>query len=563
MSNDQSNEIVNANENNQLNPKRQTYKSYYKDIAKINNKERKIAGTILDEELAENEIVDYLTKTKSEQLTLEGHIDLNRKLTKQDLRDEKDRTRKLINECILTKGFSIRNHQGEKLADFVEKMVAEYAGYSVLEDAFEDPDVDDIFCLAWDKIYVERAGKNVKYEHSFRSPKHYADFVDRMIRRAGKEINVGDSKIVDFEIYGDRGCATSPAVSPKDYSLTLRKHREDHIQLDDLLYGGVLNQEIADFFGLVIDGESNIIYAGITGTGKTTTIRALIDHYVTLNGKRMLVCEDTQELFPKNDHTLELVSCRSDDAKADVSLYKLIVTALRLKPKYIVVGEVRAEEAQAAVEGMETGHSTIFTMHAGKPINAINRLVTKYLMMMPSLGVDVVERIIGSAVDFIAIQDHIPDVGRKVSIITQVKFDDETKRIVLEDLLKYDFEKEDWVWLRRIDEEKCRNLMRRGVKKERVARWKDTGDPEIEKAALAELNETYWKEKEERQKKYQEEHDAKIARKKEERESLSVVSSNKEEQSLVYSREALRQKELEDMQAKLNRMKEKSITGGN
>ena len=302
------------------------YTSYYKDITKINNRERSMNGKILDYNVAEAEIVDYLTEKKVLRMSNDANnLDLSRKLTKEDLREEKKNVEKMVTECILSKGFAVRNYQTpEKLKIFIEEMVAEYAGYSVLEEAFSDPDIDDIFCLGWDKIYVEKSGVNVKYPHTFRNKKHYQDVIDRMIRKAGKEINIGDSKIVDFELYGDRGCATSPAVSPKDYSLTLRKHREDHIQLDDLLYQEVLNEEISDFFGLVIDGEANIIYAGITGTGKTTTIRSLIDYYVTRNGKRMLVCEDTQELFPKNDHTLELVSCRSDDKKSDVPLYKLV-----------------------------------------------------------------------------------------------------------------------------------------------------------------------------------------------------------------------------------------------
>ena len=486
---------------------------YKKEILKISNNNNSKANEVVDYDEAEKIVVDYLSEKKILEMTVnDGAIASNRNLTKQDLREAKERTRKLVSDCILQNNISVRGYGGEKLDEFINDMVSEYSGYSILEDAFNDPDVDDIYCIEWNKIYVERAGKNVKYEKTFRSKEHYKDVVERFIRKAGKEINIGDSKIVDFELYGDRGCATSPAVTPKDYTMTLRKHREDHIMLDDLLYQQVLNEEISEFFGITIDGESNIIYAGITGTGKTTTIRALIDHYVTLNNKRMLVCEDTQELFPKNDHTLELVSCRAEDPKADVPLYKLIITALRLKPKYIVVGEVRAEEAQAAVEGMETGHSTIFTMHAGRPINAINRLVTKYLMMMPSLGVDVVERIIGSAVDFIAIQDHIPDVGRKVSVITEVEFNDDTKRIELRNLLEYDFNQDDWVWKKRIAPEKCRNLMRRGVKKDRVAKWMDTGNPEIEKAALKELNDTYYAEKEERIKRYTKEHEEKMAR---------------------------------------------------
>lgn len=535
--------------------KEKAFVSYKKEIVKIANNNTSKANEVVDYDEAEKMIVDYIAEKKVVEMQVnDGNLGTNRNLTKEDLREGKKRCRKMVSDCILQKNLSVRGYSGDKLDEFINDMVNEYSGYSVLEDAFNDPDVDDIYCIEWNKIYVERKGQNVKYTKTFRSKQHYKDVVERFIRKAGKEINVGDSKIVDFELYGDRGCATSPAVTPKDYTLTLRKHREDHIMLDDLLWQGVLNQEIADFFGLVIDGESNIIYAGITGTGKTTTIRALIDHYVTLNGKRMLVCEDTQELFPKNDHTMELVSCRSDDPKADVPLYKLIITALRLKPKYIIVGEVRAEEAQAAVEGMETGHSTIFTMHAGRPINAINRLVTKYLQMMPSLGVDVVERIIGSAVDFIAIQDHIPEVGRKVSVITEVEFNDETKRIELHNLLEFDFDIEDWKWLRRIAPEKCRNLMRRGVKKARVAKWARTDNLETEEAALKELNETYYNEKASRTEQYNIAHDIKMKQKEEER--LHRIDDTLENNnfSAVMANEISKEKELEDMKLKMNRV---------
>lgn len=524
-----------------------SYTSYKKDIVRINNKERQNIKQIYDYEDAEQLVVDFLTENKI--LNMEAQINeigINRNLTKDDLKKEKEKIRRMVVDCIMQKNITVRGYSGDKIETFINEMVSEYAGYSVLEEAFNDPDVDDIFCLAYNKIYVEKNGRNERYQISFKNKTHYKDVIERFLRKAGKEINVGDSKIVDFELYGDRGCATSPAVTPKDYTMTLRKHREDHIQLDDLLYQEVLNEEISDFFGLTIDGESNLIYAGITGTGKTTTIRSLIDFYVTRNKKRMLVCEDTQELFPKNEHTMEMISCRSDDKKADVPLYKLIITALRLKPKYIIVGEVRAEEAQAAVEAMETGHSTIFTMHAGKPINAIDRLVSKYLMMMPNLSTDVVERIIGEAVDFIAIQDHIPDIGRKVSVITEVTFDSKEKTIKLQDLMRYDFDLEDWIWLKRIDPEKCRNLMRRGCSKERVKAWMDTGNPEIEEQALKELNEKYYKEKEQRKILYEKEHNEKIERKKMERMNNQNNSISKEEKRLLMD-EKLREKELEEM----------------
>lgn len=462
---------------------------------------KKVAGILLDPEEAEKIIVEYISDKRKEQL--ENNEERQVK-TKEDLRQDKQRVRKWVTDCIIGNNLSIRDYQGEKIEDFIEEMVGEYAGYSILEEAFADDDISDIYCIDYKTIFVEKGGNNERYPHQFRSPEHYMNVVQRFIRTNNKEINNGENKIVDFELYGDRGCATCPVVSPRDYSLTMRKHQEDHIILDQLLEWDCMSEEMKDFFGLVINGEGNFIYAGLTGSGKTTTIRALLDYFVTANKRRMLVCEDTQELFPTNEHTLELVSVKTDKAETSIPLDALIVTALRLKPKYIIVGEVRAAEAQAAVEAMETGHSTIFTMHGGMPMNIVNRLVTKYLMAMPELGIDVVERIIGSAVDYIAIQDNIPGIGRKVSMITEVDYDFDKGRVKLTPIFQFDFEKNDFILKTRLHPDKISKFMRRGVKIDEAKPWIRSDDPEEEAKAVKAFNEKYFAEKEERKKFYKE-----------------------------------------------------------
>lgn len=380
---------------------------------------------------------------------------------KSFLRKKKEEHREKITNIVYSKNLRVRGHDDSQ--KFIDEMVDEFAGQSIISDAFRDDEVSDIFCLAWNRIYMEKDGKNVKYGKTFRSPKHYKDFVERLLREAGKEMNNGANKIVDFDLYEDRYCATSKKVSPKDISLTIRKHAESHIKLKQIVDKNCMNQTVADLLGTFILGELNLIYAGITGSGKTTSMRALLDYYVTKANKRMLVCEDTQELFPENDHTLELITSNGDKEETSVTLGDLIKTALRLKPKYIVVGEIRGVEAESAVEGMATGHSTIFSMHAGLPIDAVNRLVTKYLQAMPTLGVDVVERIIGNALDYIAIQDDIPGIGRRVTSITEVTYDYVSRRVSLKPIIKFDFKTKDFKFENKISPEKAEKMLRRGI----------------------------------------------------------------------------------------------------
>ena len=504
-------------------------------------------GKLLDYNEAEKVVVQYITDRRLEDIN--NNKNKQAVKTKEDLRHEMLKVRKYITDCILENNISIRNYQGPLVEKFIEDMVQEYAGYSVLDDAFKDDEVSDIYCIAWDTIFVEKAGKNVKYWKTFRSKEHYKNVVERFIRTSGKEINNGENKIVDFELYQDRGCATCPVVSPRDYTMTMRKHAEDHIILDQLLEWQCMSEEMSEFFGnLLIDGEANWIYAGLTGSGKTTTMRALLDEYVTRNQRRMLICEDTQELFPKNEHTLELVSVKGDKKETSVSLSALIVTALRLKPKYIIVGEVRAEEAMAAVEGMETGHSTAFSMHGGIPMNIVNRLVTKYLQAMPSLGIEVVERIVGCSIDYIAIQDNIPGIGRKCSMIHEVEYDFDRRTVRLTPIFEFDFEVRDFVLRNRIHKDKAQKMMRRGVDQDYIKKWVRTDDPEVEEKAVKEFNEKYFREKPERMERYKARKEAREAKK---HQSAETPNENKLEQQKMLQKVLLNESQKEQEKSKL------------
>lgn len=457
-----------------------SFKSFRKEIMKNNKQNTDGMRSEYDEalETVRRGLSDRLSKDMENQMGLYSkNTDEIEIKDKAYLRKKKALYREYITNIMYSDKIRVRGYdskikgEGKTADDFIDEMVDEFAGYSILAAAFDNPKISDIFVIDWQTIFVEDDGKNRRYEYKFRSPKHYKDFLNNLLLVNGKEINNGEAKIVDFEVYGDRGCATSQAVSPRDYTLTIRKHAEDHIKRDDLLEYGVIDETMSTFFGTTILGECNIIYAGLTGSGKTTTIRALLDYYVSAKNKRMLVCEDTQELFAENEHTVALVSVKADDAKSAVPLQNLIYTSLRIKPKYIIVGEVRAEEAQAAVEAMETGHSTIFTMHGGTPWNIINRLVTKYLMAMPSLGIDVVERIIGSAVDYVCIQDNIPGIGRKCSSITEISYDFDAGRVSTKTICEYDFRTKGFVWRSGISKEKVDKMLRRGIPIEQLEPW--------------------------------------------------------------------------------------------
>jgi flagellar protein FlaI len=89
---------------------------------------------------------------------------------------------------------------------------------------------------------------------------------------------------------------------------------------------------------------------------------------------KLISIEDTRELSLYHDNWLSSVTRERLDEAADVTMYDLLRSALRHRPEYILVGEVRGKEAITLFQAMNTGHTTLSTMHADSVQTVINRL---------------------------------------------------------------------------------------------------------------------------------------------------------------------------------------------
>ena len=91
---------------------------------------------------------------------------------------------------------------------------------------------------------------------------------------------------------------------------------------------------------------------------------------------KVITIEDTQEIVLQHTNWVQTTtrsSFGSNDA-GRVTMYDLLRDALRQRPEYIIVGEIRGDEAQTLFQAMNTGHTTYSTMHADSVKSAINRL---------------------------------------------------------------------------------------------------------------------------------------------------------------------------------------------
>lgn len=162
--------------------------------------------------------------------------------------------------------------------------------------------------------------------------------------------------------------------------------------------------KLEELFRKAIDSRMNILISGGTSSGKTTIARALLA--MSHEGERLVTIEDAVELRPEHKNVVSLVANRREGS--DRSTAKLLVSALRMRPDRLIVGELRGAEAFNFLETINTGHpGSISTIHADSPRLALERIA----LMVMQTGVRLTrEDVIDYAKHTI---DMIIQVGRK------------------------------------------------------------------------------------------------------------------------------------------------------
>ncbi|WP_276252871.1 type II/IV secretion system ATPase subunit [Halomontanus rarus] len=250
----------------------------------------------------------------------------------------------------------------------------DFRGYGRLEPVMHDPHVEDISCDGYDlPIFVYHdTYTDIQTNVSF-AKSDLDRFVVRLAQHSGRHISIGDPMVETTLPDGSRAeLALGEEVTPRGSAFTVRKYADDPFTPVDLLNYGTFSVDQLASLWLAIEHNKSLVFAGGTASGKTTSMNA-ISMFIPPRSK-VLTIEDTRELQLYHDNWLSSVTRERVHEGTDVSMYDLLRSALRHRPEYIVVGEVRGEEAMTLFQAMNTGHTTYSTMHADSVQTAINRL---------------------------------------------------------------------------------------------------------------------------------------------------------------------------------------------
>ena len=309
-------------------------------------------------------------------------------------------------------------HERVNLAD---ELYSSIRGLGLLDMIIKDDDITEVMINGTDEIFIEKNGKIKRLNQSFESQRKLEDIIQRIVGRAGREVNQSNP-IVDTRLPdGSRVSVVLPPISLKGPTLTIRKFSKTPMTVEQLIKYKSITPQIAKVLETLVKAKYNIFISGGTGSGKTTFLNAL-SNYIPKN-ERVITIEDSAELQIVGIENLVKLETRNSNStgKGMITIRDLIKTSLRMRPERIIVGEVRGAETLDMLQAMNTGHDgSLSTGHANSTRDMLSRLETMVLMGAEGLPLEAIRQQISSAVDIIIHLSRLRDHSRKTMEISEV-----------------------------------------------------------------------------------------------------------------------------------------------
>ena len=251
-------------------------------------------------------------------------------------------------------------------------------GLGPLEPVMRDPANEDIHVIGPHECHVDHGTFGMlETTVDFGTPQEFDNWLRNMGERIGDPLSDSDP-IVDSTLPdGSRiNIIYSDDVSLKGSSLTIRQGDDVPLSINQITNWGTLSPQLAAYLWLCLENEQTVFVVGETASGKTTTLNAILS-YIPQDSK-IYTAEDTAEVIPPHNTWQQLLTREGGgEGSSDVDMFDLVAAALRSRPDYIIVGEVRGAEGRMAFQAAQTGHPVMLTFHASDVVSMIQRFTSE------------------------------------------------------------------------------------------------------------------------------------------------------------------------------------------
>lgn len=268
------------------------------------------------------------------------------------------------------KRLTVSNAQRERL---IYVVIRDLIRNGPLEPLLSDEMLEDIHSVGLKHIHMDhKVFGMVTSNIRFRERELLARYLRAMSERIGRPVSDNKPIIDGVLLDGSRiNIIFSDDVSMLGPSFTIRKFAEETISVIQLIKWGTMSAQQAAYIWICLEYGMSVLVSGETASGKTTTLNAIlpfIDHNV-----KIYSAEDTPEVKVRHKIWQRLVTRDAKNEDSRVEMFDLLKAALRSRPRYIIIGEIRGVEGATAFQAMQTGHPVIATFHASSIVKMIQR----------------------------------------------------------------------------------------------------------------------------------------------------------------------------------------------
>jgi flagellar protein FlaI len=291
---------------------------------------------------------------------------------------------------IITKSKKLRFRKNraeipEEIYDAVRYAVLkDKVGYGLIEAFMRDPYLEDVTYPGSGCIHVyHRIFGAMVSNICFEDNDELNRFIIRISERIGKPVSrarpIVDAVLPDGSrvniVYGED-------VSLKGSNFTIRKFSKEPISVVQLIRWGTMSAEIASYLWMALREQMYVWICGETASGKTTTLNA-IAAFIPPDYK-IISIEDTAEVNLPHENWVRELTRDTGSPESSITMFDLLRTALRQRPNYIIVGEIRGREGNIAFQAKQTGHGVLSTFHAANIQRLVQRITGSPIEVPPS-----------------------------------------------------------------------------------------------------------------------------------------------------------------------------------